>query len=170
MKEQWRPIPNCPGYEASDRGRIRSVTRRVSTQQGEKTYRGKLLRITPTGNYLRVAVKANSGRYHTKRVHSLVLAAFVGPRPIGMEARHLNGDPSDNRLSNLEWSTHRTNVRDKRQHGTDHNATKTHCPQGHPYDAINTYHQHTTPKRPWRGRLCRACNASRKNRTERTLA
>ena len=29
-------------------------------------------------------------------VHKLVLLAFVGPRPKGMQCRHLDGDPGNN--------------------------------------------------------------------------
>lgn len=51
-------------------------------------------------------------------VHTLVLTAFVGPAPKGMEARHLNGDGWDNRIENLEWATHYDNMQDKVAHGT----------------------------------------------------
>ncbi len=37
-------------------------------------------------------------------VAALVLETFVGPRPEGHVAQHLNGDPNDNRLENLRWS------------------------------------------------------------------
>ena len=51
-------------------------------------------------------------------VHRLVLEAFVGPCPEGMECRHLNGDPSDNRVENLAWGTHQDNMDDRSKHGT----------------------------------------------------
>jgi hypothetical protein len=51
-------------------------------------------------------------------VHDMVLETFVGPCPEGMEARHLNGVASDNRVANLEWSTHAVNMRDMLIHGT----------------------------------------------------
>jgi DNA-binding MarR family transcriptional regulator len=35
-----------------------------------------------------------------------------------MEGRHKDGDPSNNRLANLEWSTHVDNMRDQYDHGT----------------------------------------------------
>lgn len=51
-------------------------------------------------------------------VHRLMLEAFVGPCPPGMECRHLNGVADDNRLENLCWGTHLENEMDRRRHGT----------------------------------------------------
>jgi HNH endonuclease len=44
------------------------------------------------------------------------MLAFVGPRPEGLEIRHLNGNPSDNRLTNLEYATRSRNVMDVKWH------------------------------------------------------
>lgn len=52
-------------------------------------------------------------------VSRLVLMAFVGPCPAGKEACHKNGNPSDNRLSNLYWGTRTDNMADAKRHGTD---------------------------------------------------
>jgi hypothetical protein len=158
--EQWMPLFAYPGYEVSSLGRVRSVTRVVETLQGRKTYRGRVLRQSLSfkssgASYMRVAVKRVDGSYETRHVHTLVLEGFVGPRPDRNHARHLNGNPVDNHLANLAWGTVSENMYDKVRHGRDHNASKTHCPQGHPYDAENTYYQ---PSRGHRGRLCRKCN------------
>lgn len=67
--------------------------------------------------YLSVHLRGN-GHSSAKTVHSIVLAAFVGPRPLGSEARHLNGIRTDNHIANLQWSTHRENESDKEKHGT----------------------------------------------------
>jgi hypothetical protein len=80
----------------------------------------------------------SNGRQESWFVHQLVAAAFLGPRPDGLEVRHLDGDPLNNAVSNLAYGTRLENIQDKKRHGTDHNAKKTHCPQGHPYDAENT--------------------------------
>lgn len=50
-------------------------------------------------------------------VHRLVLEAFVGPCPAGMQTRHLNGVRHDNRLSNLCWGTPKENTEDRIRHG-----------------------------------------------------
>lgn len=50
-------------------------------------------------------------------VHRLVLFAFVGPQPEGMECCHYDGNTTNNRLSNLRWDTPVSNQEDKRRHG-----------------------------------------------------
>ena len=49
----------------------------------------------------------------TFRVHRLVLEAFVGPCPAGLECRHLDTDPLNNRLENLVWGTREENHADR---------------------------------------------------------
>lgn len=52
-------------------------------------------------------------------VHVLVLGAFVGPKPPGMQCRHFpDRDPANNRLENLSWGTHQQNQDDSAVHGT----------------------------------------------------
>jgi hypothetical protein len=58
------------------------------------------------------------GKGNHRKVHHLVLEAFIGPRPDGFEACHGNGDPTDNRVENLRWGTHEENHDDRAMHGT----------------------------------------------------
>ena len=52
-------------------------------------------------------------------VHRLVLLAFVGPCPEGMESRHFpDRDPTNNNLTNLSWGTQAEQYLDKDFHGT----------------------------------------------------
>jgi hypothetical protein len=54
-----------------------------------------------------------------KLVHRLVLMAFKGPCPPGMEACHFPDSSWDNnKPSNLRWGTHKENEYDKVIHGT----------------------------------------------------
>jgi len=52
-----------------------------------------------------------------RKVHRLVLEAFVGLRPPECVACHNNGDPADNRVENLRWDTYSANCADTRRHG-----------------------------------------------------
>ena len=66
------------------------------------------------------------GQMLMRMVHRLILETFTGPCPEGMIACHNNGNPSDNRLGNLRWDTHRSNQADMVRHGTARRG------QGHP--------------------------------------
>lgn len=101
--EEWRAIPGFPRYAVSSMGRVRGPHGILTP------------RMHPRG-WLRVNLLHARGR-STFLIHRLMLEAFVGPRPRGMECRHLNGCKTDNRLSNLCWGTTRENVADAMRHG-----------------------------------------------------
>lgn len=109
-REAWKAIPieDCDGYEVSDRGRVRSLL----NSRGNPRPVPKILAVRVERGYARVAI-----RRRKYRVHRLVLLAFVGPCPVGMEARHLHGKSDRNMLASLEWSDHSTNLRDQKIHG-----------------------------------------------------
>lgn len=67
--------------------------------------------------YVGIMVAPNVRR--KRNVHALLLTAFVGPCPPGMEACHNDGFRSNNRLYNLRWDTRKANAADRRKHGTD---------------------------------------------------
>jgi hypothetical protein len=59
-----------------------------------------------------VLYKNHAGK--TRLVHQLVLEAFVGPRPPGMDALHGPGRHLDNRLVNLSWGSKSKNCGEDR--------------------------------------------------------
>lgn len=166
MNEMWKPVVGWEGlYEVSNHGRVRSLDRTIQTKRGPWRYKGKVL--SPGVNrhgYPMVHLKNASSKKMAK-VHRLVLEAFVGPCPDGMEGCHNNGIRDDARLVNLRWDTHSANEYDRRRHGTDHQVNKTHCPQGHPYDEENTK---VIPSRPT-ARYCRACHRERSENRWHTI-
>lgn len=113
--ETWRRAVGFPDYEVSDLGRVRSNDRMVYgyfkpgriLKVGERRHKGRL-------NHISVRL----GRGKSLRVHRLVLEAFVGPCPPGHEGCHNDGDPTNNRLSNLRWDTRSGNMQDAIRHGT----------------------------------------------------
>lgn len=120
--ESWRPVVGYEGlYEVSDLGRVWSLGRTDSTG---KTRRPRMLRgSTDNAGYQVFGLTALSlpgqpGKQRFLRVHTLVLTAFVGPCPPGLECCHDNGDPGDNRLANLRWDTSLANAADIKRHGT----------------------------------------------------
>jgi len=117
--EQWKDIPNFPNYQVSNQGRVRS---RLMQFNGKTTDHWRIKQPGYTLGYPYVLLRKD-GQSYNRRVHALVLEAFVGPRPIinGERActRHLNGDQTDNRVENLAWGTMKENMADKKIHGTE---------------------------------------------------
>lgn len=138
--ESWAPVVGYEGfYEVSNLGRVRSVEKRVRTARGTRLRPSVVRKLSanPRG-YLTVNLSRGEAGSRTQHVHTLVLSAFVGPRPEGMEARHLDGNPANNSIANLAWGTHSENNLDRVRHGTHHLASRTHCPRGHEYTPENT--------------------------------
>lgn len=118
MTEVWKAIPGFEGlYEVSDLGRVRSLDRKC---RAGKLRRGRMKSITinnATG-YLTVSL-SRDGHVSAHHVHSLVLSAFVGPRPNGADACHFpDRDKKNCRLDNLRWDSRKNNHKDKETHGT----------------------------------------------------
>ena len=109
MTENWKDIPRCPGYFASDCGRIK---------YGEKIFTGY---VDPKG-YTRVSV-VEDGQRKNKNVARLVARAFLG-EDNGSMVRHINGKPSDNRPENLKYGTAKDNYADSVLHGTNSKGEK----------------------------------------------
>ena len=113
-REIWKWVVGYRGYyQVSNCGCVRSVDRKV----GSRKYKGQSMRLWAHSNLYPVCELQREGQRRLVCVHSLVLGAFIGPRPDGCEAHHKNGDRTDNRIENLEWmpsfqhkSTHKKNA------------------------------------------------------------
>lgn len=116
LAEQWRPVVGHPGYEVSNHGRVRSWLR-AGTGNRRRTTPVLRALVKIKRGYLTVMLDRDGGR-PIRYVHHLVLEAFRGPRPPGMEARHLDRNPENNRPDNLEWGTSAENKADMMRHGT----------------------------------------------------
>lgn len=157
-QERWRPIVNYEDhYEVSSHGRVRSVERRVASHDDGRirVFKSRILRPGLRQGY-HVVNLSKDGIRAKFYVHRLVLIAFRGEPPPGAECCHYNGIRDDNRLQNLRWDTHLSNVRDTIAHGRHrsiglYNSEKTHCKRGHLFDEVNTV------IRPNGGRACKEC-------------
>lgn len=123
LRERWRSISGYEGhYEVSDLGRVRSLDRvvpHVRSKSGTCRRVGLILKPgIDTDGYCMVLLYRD-GRRELRKVHQLVLEAFAGPCPAGMQGCHDNRTPADNRLKNLRWDTPEGNHADRVRHGTD---------------------------------------------------
>ena len=102
--EEWRPVPGYP-YEVSDLGRVR----RTEAIGGARVGRILKQKVHRDG-YLCLTLCAGNVR-RCPQVHSLVAAAFLGPRPHGKQVNHKDSDKQNNALANLEYVTPQENSR-----------------------------------------------------------
>lgn len=78
----------------------------------------RLAEAVSSRGYLFVSLVLD-GKKQSRPVHTMVCAAFHGPKPTSShEVRHLDGDRRNNRPDNLRWGTRSENEADKRRHGT----------------------------------------------------
>ena len=153
-REEWRPVPGWKGsYEVSDLGRVRSLDRTIPFRTGFRRVSGRILTpIVDTQWGRHAVVLSRLGERHNRFVHRLVLMAFVGECPPGMECCHNDGNPANNRLQNLRWDTPSNNSLDRNRHGTQPQPW-THCARDHQFTAENTIRNSTTGRK-----RCRTCN------------
>lgn len=112
--ETFRELLEWPGYRVSNWGRVQSNRGRYSLWEHRNEWID--LKITKSRQYLQVRLYRSDGKPFARRVHRLVLEAFVGRRPRGMQCRHLDGNPQNNRLDNICWGTPRQNYDDSIHH------------------------------------------------------
>lgn len=128
----WEPLPlksnyrikSVPGFEGSyliDTDGVAWTLKDAANRDDAIEFGGRRWRrMAPrpqSNGYLRVSF-CRAGVIQDYLLHSVVLTAFIGPRPAGNQAAHNNGVRHDNRLENLRWATIVDNHADKRKHGT----------------------------------------------------
>jgi HNH endonuclease/NUMOD4 motif len=155
MTERWLPVVGYEGlYEVSDLGRVKSLEKVVVVGKGAKRWYPEQIMKTGSGKSYPVATLHRDGKGTPRKVHTLVLEAFVGPCPPGEEACHWNDIRTDNRLENLRWDTRPANRQDSVRNGKHWLAARTHCKNGHEFTPENTFTKDGH-------RACRECKSNR---------
>lgn len=105
---RWQAIPGFERfYEVSEYGEVRRTQNRRWREKGSLVSQNR-----DRFGYRRVQLYDSKNRQRLSfAVHRLVMQAFVGDCPEGHEVNHMDGDKSNNHLSNLEYVTHQENVR-----------------------------------------------------------
>ena len=108
--EIWRDVVGYEGrYKVSNLGRVFSLTR--VRNNGGNIYKGRMLRIyIDKKGYHNVALLDGFGLHKTSNVHRLVACAFI-PNPQNKpQIDHIDGNPSNNIVKNLRWTTAKENI------------------------------------------------------------
>ena len=97
---EWREVVGHPGYMVSNEGRVKHPSGQILKQCRKQSKH--------------LTVWINRKNFY---VHRLVLEAFKGKCPIGMQGLHGDDNAENNRVENLRWGTHTENMRDKSVNG-----------------------------------------------------
>lgn len=98
--EIWKDVPGYEGhYQVSSLGNLVSHKYKIRTP----------LKLYSNRGYLRVHLRLNNVR-KSFYVHRLVAFVFIGNQHGKSEVNHIDGNRTNNRLSNLEWVTAHENA------------------------------------------------------------
>lgn len=114
LKEIWKDIPNFPGYEASTWGNINSLDREITKSNGIVMKRtGEPMKLTkrvnPHGRETLYVSLSVSGKQITRGVSTIIAETFLikptNTSGNALQVGHQDGNPLNNRVSNLKWET-----------------------------------------------------------------
>lgn len=115
-QETWKDIPGFPGYQASDFGNIRSVSRnvahysRLGPKSGVRKIVGRVLKQKRIKNRYPFIILCLDGKPITCSVHRLVALTFIPNPDCKPQVNHRDGNKQNNRKDNLEWVTNSENA------------------------------------------------------------
>ena len=120
MLEEWRDIVGFPGYQVSNRGRVRTFWRRKHYPTGYGCYNyisdiPKILSQSDDGNgYMKVMLYCDvDGHRYCKKTHRLVAEAFISHADVDDTVDHIRSGRKgklDNSVENLRWIPRRENI------------------------------------------------------------
>lgn len=117
--EEWREIPNWPGYNVNEYGVVKSLARLIHYEDGRVhrvKERIKISKLNTTG--YKVVYLHHKNKSTPWLVHRLVYLVFKGELIDGMDIDHYDNDKTNNHYSNLQQITRRENTsKDKWRQG-----------------------------------------------------
>ncbi len=119
IKEIWKDIKGFEGfYQVSNKGRVKSLSREVEYMGRKRILNERIRKPREAGSitkYLRINLFRGEGKPIEKLIHVLVVETFIGEIEEGKVINHIDGNPLNNDLNNLEIVTHSENMNDMYQ-------------------------------------------------------
>ncbi len=113
MNERWIDIPGFDGYQVSDYGRVRSFRSMGRSRKLLPEPRLKAL-VKSSGNRITLVIrKMSDNKPYAFKVHRLVWELHVGPIPENMKIDHIDGNSTNNHISNLRICTQQQNMHNR---------------------------------------------------------
>ena len=119
--EKWKDIKGYEGfYQVSNLGRVKSLKRWIDNKgNGGYFLQGKIMNTNLSRGYPTVSLSKN-GNGKKIRVHQLVAIAFLNHKPCGhkLVVDHIDNNPLNNNIENLQLITNRKNLSKDKKGGT----------------------------------------------------
>lgn len=122
MREKWKDVDGFPGYQVSNKGRVRTFWKKKHYPTGYGTYNElvndpKIMSTSDDGNgYQKLMLYSKeTGKRYCKKVHRLVAEAFIPNNdPTRDTVDHIRSGPEgklDNSVGNLRWISRSENIK-----------------------------------------------------------
>lgn len=125
-KEIWKEIEGYKGlYLLSNYGKVKSLTIRGKNGFKKRFDKGKELVLSPgitCHGYKYVKMTDAAGIVTRHYIHKLVAQMWVPNTENKKCVNHIDGNKTNNRVDNLEWVTHKENVRHSMRLNAERNA------------------------------------------------
>lgn len=110
--EEWRDVPGYVGkYQISSLGRVKSLSRRMRANTGYYISRERIFKKYNNRGYEEIKLYSGDDTFKNVQVHRLVAQSFISNPNNYPQINHIDGNPRNSRVENLEWCTNSMNTK-----------------------------------------------------------
>lgn len=112
MEEVWKSIEGFEGlYEISSLGRVKSLPKELPYRFGVRVTSERIMKPNKNECGYRIVGLMKDKKRHMHKVHRLVAMAFIPNTENKRCVNHKDGNKENNSVENLEWVTHKENMK-----------------------------------------------------------